>query len=150
VEIPDFNGGGIALSSVQLSDSDSKRNEGLTRAGVIGGGSPVTRIFAPGAVLDYNCTVYGATIDNRTRTPRIDMTVRLIHGAEQIFQGEPTPLPIGNEDSRMSVPATGHIRLPATLPMGEYALEFTVVDRLQKKRSATAAQWVDFTLVRPD
>jgi hypothetical protein len=56
VEIPDFNGKGIALSSVQLHDSDSKRNEELTREGVIGAGSAVTRVFALGAVLRYDCT----------------------------------------------------------------------------------------------
>jgi len=40
VEIPDYNRAGIALSSVQLYDSDAKRNEELTRAGVLGAGSP--------------------------------------------------------------------------------------------------------------
>jgi len=40
IEIPDFNRAGIALSSVQLYDSDAKRNEELTRTGVIGAGSP--------------------------------------------------------------------------------------------------------------
>lgn len=50
VEIPDYNRAGIALSSMQLH-SDSKRNEELIRGGILGAGSPVTRVFALGAVL---------------------------------------------------------------------------------------------------
>ena len=63
VEIPDYNRAGIALSSVQLYDSDAKRNGELTRAGVLGAGSAVTRVFASGAVLKYDCTagVWAAT-----------------------------------------------------------------------------------------
>ncbi len=70
VEIPDFNRTGIALSSVQLYDSDSKRNDELTRAGVIGAGSPVTRVFASGAVLKYDYTVYGPLIEKATGNRR--------------------------------------------------------------------------------
>ncbi|HXB70771.1 MAG TPA: VWA domain-containing protein [Candidatus Acidoferrales bacterium] len=148
VEIPDFNRAGIAVSSVQLYDSDSNRNEALTRAGVIGAGSPVTRVFAPGAVLQYDCTVYGSLIDRQTGKPKIDVAVRLFRGPEQIFRGQPIPLPIADGTSTEGVHATGEIKLPATLPTGDYALELTAYDRLEKKQLQAAAQWVDFTLVK--
>jgi hypothetical protein len=38
--------------------------------------------------------------------------------------------------------------LPATLPPGDYALALNVNDRLEKKPSQGADQWVDFTLVK--
>jgi hypothetical protein len=63
VEIPEFNRAGIALSSAQLYDSDPGRNKELTRAGVIGAGSAVTRMFAPGAVLQLR--VHGLWNANR-------------------------------------------------------------------------------------
>jgi VWFA-related protein len=148
VEIPDFNGPGIALSSVQLYDSDSKRNEELTRAGVIGAGSAVTRVFASGAVLRYDCMTYGPRIDRQTGKPKIDVVVRLFRGPEQIFSGQTIPLAIADGNSRAAVHVTGAINLPATLPPSDYALELSVHDRLEKKPLHAATQWVDFTLVK--
>jgi VWFA-related protein len=147
VEIPDFNRAGIALSSVQLYDSDAKRHEELTRAGVLGAGSAVTRMFAPGAALKYDCTVYGPQIDAQTGKPKIDMAVRLFRGPEQIYTGQPIALAIAGGNSA-PVHAAGEIKLPATLPPGDYALELSVYDRLETKQSQGAAQWVDFTLVK--
>jgi VWFA-related protein len=147
VEIPDFNRAGLALSSVQLYDSDSQRNEELTRAGVIGAGSPVTRVFAPGAVLKYDCIVYGAASDGQTGKPKLDVAVTLFRGPERIYSGQPMALAIAGADSTAAVHAAGEIKLPATLPPGNYALELSVSDRLEKKQSQGAAQWVDFTLV---
>jgi VWFA-related protein len=148
VEIPDYNGAGIALSSVQLHDSDSKRNEELTRAGVLGAGSPVTRVFASGAVLEYDCAVYGPLVDQQTGKPKLDVTVRLFRGPEQIFRGQPIDLAIAGGNSTGAIRAAGEIKLPATLPRGDYALELNVHDRLQKKQSQGVAQWVDFTLMK--
>ena len=148
VQIPDFNRTGIALSSVELFDSDSKRNEELTRAGVTGAGSPVTRVFAPGAVLNYDCMVYGPVIDRQTGKPKIDVEVRLFRGPEQIFNGRPIPLAIADANTAAAVYTAGQIKLPATLPPGYYALELSVHDRLEKKQLQSAAQWVDFTLAK--
>jgi hypothetical protein len=148
VEIPDFNRAGIALSSVQLYDSDAKRNEELTRAGMLGAGSPVTRVFASGATLKYDCTVYGPLIDTQTRRPKLDMTVRLFRGPEQIYSGQPIGLAIADGNSTAPVHAAGEIKLPATLPPGGYVLELSVHDRLETKQSDGTAQWVDFTLVK--
>jgi VWFA-related protein len=148
VEIPDYNRAGIALSSVQLYDSDAKRNEELTRAGVLGAGSPVTRVFAPGAVLKYDYTVYGLLIDGQTGKPKLDVAVRLFRGPEQIYTGQPIALAIADGNSTAAVHAAGEIKLPETLPPGDYALELSVHDRLEKKQSRGASQWVDFTLLK--
>jgi hypothetical protein len=146
VEVPDFNGTGIALSSVQLSDSDPGRNEKITRAGVIGAGSAVTRMFALGAVLRYDCTVYGLRTDPHTGKPKIAMVVRLFRGTEQIYNGQPIPIATPEGNSAAAVPASGVVRLPATLPPGDYALELSIYDELERPRSAT--QWVDFILLK--
>jgi hypothetical protein len=147
VEVPDYNRTGIALSSVQLSDSDAQRNAGLTRAGVIGAGSAVTRMFASGAVLRYDCTVYGPRTDPQTGKPKIAMVVRLFRGLEQIYNGQPIPVPIPDRNSTAAIPAAGVVKLPATLPPGGYALELSVYDELEKKPES-ATQWVDFTLLK--
>ncbi len=147
VEIPDFSRAGMSLSSVQLYDSDSKRNEELTRAGVLGGGSPVTRVFLPGAVLRYDCTVYGALIDKQTGKPKIDVAVHLFEGADEIFASQPKPLEIA-EASKTAVHATGDVALPGSLPPGEYTFQLVAYDRVEKKRLEGVTRWVDFTLVK--
>jgi hypothetical protein len=148
VEIPDFNRTAMALSSVQLYDSDAKRKEGLTRAGVLGAGSPVTRVFAVGAVLKYDCTVYGSLIDRQAGKQKIDVAVRLLRGAEQIFVGQPIALAIPDGNSTEAVHAIGEIKLPATLPPGDYALELSAYDRLEKRPPQEVAQWVDVALIQ--
>jgi hypothetical protein len=148
VEVPDFNRKGLTLSSVQLYDSDAKRNEELTRAGVIGAGSAVTRVFEPGAVLKYDYTVYRTLIDSKTEKQEIEVAVGLFRGQEQIYHGQPIPLATAGANSAAAVHATGEIKLPATLPPGDYALELSVHDRLATKQLEGAVQWVDFTLVK--
>jgi VWFA-related protein len=146
VDIPDFNRQEIALSSITLFDSDPTRNAALTRAGVTGAGSPATRIFGPGAVLQYECKVFGALADRRTGKRQVDVAVRLFRGTEQIFDGPPMPLAVTDGNSS-SIPAAGDIRLPSTLAPGDYSLELSAYDRLQKQQLQHAAQWIDFTLV---
>jgi VWFA-related protein len=147
VEIPDLNRKGIALSSVRLHDSDAQRNDELTRAGVIGAGSSVTRMFASGAVLTYDFTVYGPRTDPQTGKPKVAMLVRLFRGPEQIYNGQPIPLTMSGGDSDSAIPGAGVVKLPPTLPPGDYALELSVYDELEK-RPQSATQWVDFTLVK--
>jgi hypothetical protein len=111
---------------------------------VIGAGSPVTRVFALGAVLRYDCTVYGPRVDPAGR-PKLAVVVRLFRGPEQIYNGQPIRLAIPDGSSAEAVPATGTVKLPATLPPGDYALELSVYDELEKNPQS-AGQWVDFTL----
>jgi hypothetical protein len=141
VEIPDFNREGMVLSSVQVFDSDAKRNEALTRAGVLGAGSPITRVFAPGAVLQYDCTVYGAAAD------RVDIAVRVLRGAEQVLMSGPGPL-AGGDANLAAIRASGRIQLPANLPPGDYSLEIKFEERMAKGNSRNASQWVDFTVAQ--
>jgi hypothetical protein len=47
----------------------------------------------------------------------------------------------------MAVHTSGMVKLPTTLPSGDYALELTVYDELGKNPES-GAQWVDFTLLK--
>lgn len=145
IQVPDFNRR-LSLSSVLLLDRDGGRAETLARAGVMAPGGPAIRVFASSAVLDYDCTVSGFHIDAQTRKPKLDMTVYLFHGPEQIYTGQPIALAIANGNSTAVVHAAGEIKLPATMPSGDYALELVVNDRLEKSKLQPAEQFVDFTL----
>jgi VWFA-related protein len=147
VQIPDFNRR-LALSSVLLLDRDAGRAAALARAGAMAAGGPAIRVFASGAVLDYDCTVSGFQIDAQTRKPKLDVTVYLFRGPEQIYTGQPVALALASGNSTALVHAAGEIKLPATLPPGGYALELVVNDRLEKSKPQHAEQFVDFTLAR--
>lgn len=147
VQIPDFNRR-LALSSVLLFDRDTGRAEALARAGVMAAGGPAIRVFASGAVLDYDCTASGFQIDAQTGKPNLDVAVRLFRGAQQIYTGQPITLAIANGNSTAVVHAAGEIKLPASLLPGDYALELVVNDRLEKSKPQPAEQFVDFTLAR--
>jgi hypothetical protein len=55
-------------------------------------------------------------------------------------------LAIADGNSTAAVHAAGEIKLPATLPPGDYALELVVNDRLEKSKPQHAEQFVDFSL----
>jgi len=147
VEVPDFNRGGMVLSSLVIMDSDSKRNETLASAGVLGAGNPVTRVFAPGAVLDYDCTIVGLPLDKqRPRTLNVEVSV--FRGAEAIFSSPQYPVAVPSGGSAAPVHATGKIRLAPTLPPGDYAVQLSVSGGLESSTPRRAAQWTDFTLAQ--
>jgi hypothetical protein len=91
--------------------------------------------------------VYGPQIDAQTGKPKLDMAVRLFRGPEQIYSGQSIALAIANGNSA-PVHAAGEIKLPATLPPGDYALQLSVYDRLEKSKPQPAEQFVDFSLAR--
>jgi hypothetical protein len=70
-------------------------------AGVIGGGSAVTRTFGPGAVLNYDCTVFG-----KVRLASLDMQVRVFRGA--IVQSSITSTSILLNRANPAGPAGNH------------------------------------------
>jgi hypothetical protein len=132
VEIPDFNQPRLALSSLDLAEKNQ-----------------VTRMFRPGAMVRFDCDVYGARRDD-TGKPRVEFEVRLFHGAERIFSGRPVPV-AGQEaagEANTQVAASGDMRLPESLPAGDYAMELVVYDRLATGKNEAASQWSDFSIVR--
>ena len=131
IEVPDFNQPHVSLSSIAIADPDVNRGALLDQAGVFGGGTAVMRVFAPGAVLDYDFQVFGA------RNAAVEF--RLFRGAERIFAGNRQP---------SAQHATGQMKLPDFLPPGDYALQVLAFDGMGKTSQAPAIQWVDFTLVR--
>ncbi len=135
VEIPDFKRRAMELSSILLSDSDAGRNELLSRAGVLGPGSPVTRVFGAGAAVTWDCDVFGAG------NPAIEMSINLFRGKDRIFTGKPISAPAGKDGAPVHL--NGQVRLPDSLPAGDYALELLVQDG-----GKSATQSTDFSIVR--
>lgn len=136
VDLPDFDKPRLALSSVLLRDLDAQRDAALSRQGVIGPGSAVTRIFAPGAVLNYSFLIFGAKSE-------ANVEVRLFRGTERLPVGAPIHL---QASAGAPVRAEGDIQLPSELPAGHYTAEFLVYDHPEDSKQPPATQWVDFTI----
>ena len=94
LEVPDLKRPVIALSSVMLSDNDPARLQALEAKGVIGAGTPATRVFASGAALNYDCQVFGTHTEKTSGKQHIEVEVHLFRGPERIFTGHPIALPV--------------------------------------------------------
>jgi len=147
VETPDFNRPALALSSVILSDPDPARSAPLVEKGYLGAGTAVMRIFAPGADLHYDFTIFGA-LRRAGAEPRLEVQFRLFQGLDPVFQRGPESLPL-QASTAAAIRATGMIRLPPSLPPGQYSLQVTAYDRLEKASHQAAVQWTNLTLVAP-
>jgi hypothetical protein len=136
VEIPDFKRRSMELSSILLSDTDASRNDLLARAGVLGPGTPVTRAFGPGAAITWDCDLFGAAGNSK-----IELSINMFRGRQSIFTGQPISAPSGKDGAPVHL--NGQIRLPDSLPPGDYTLELLVHDG-----GKAAIQWTDFTIVK--
>jgi hypothetical protein len=129
VQVPDFNSRNPMLSSIQMGSPNA------TDSG-----------FPPGATIPFECDVYGARRDAGGK-PRMEFSVRLHHGPEVIYTGP--AIPAGEESPAGRAVISGNIKLPESLPAGDYAMELMVRDKLAGAGSRTLSQWSDFTLARP-
>ena len=143
VEVPDFRHAALALSSITLRDPDAANNQRLIRAGVLGAGSAVTRVFAPGARLSYDSAIFGEIVDQSRLAPKLEMEVRVFRGSDRIFTSSSIPVPAQQPPG---IHAAGEIRLPAAMAPGNYVVQLLVYDP-EQKRVQPAEQWTDFTLV---
>ncbi|MES1261417.1 MAG: VWA domain-containing protein [Acidobacteriota bacterium] len=132
VDIPDFNRRGLTLSSLELSMAGSPTDK-------------IVRRFAAGSLLDFACDIFGQTVDKRTGQPKIEFEVRLFRGPERIFQSRAITMHAQDPGKQMIL--AGNVRLPGTLPRGEYAMEVVAYDRLAGADRQTATQWIDFSLI---
>jgi VWFA-related protein len=130
VDIPDFNQRRLTLSSMELSAG------GMT--------DKITRKFGTGSLLDFACDVSGETVNKHTGQPKIEFEVRLFRGSERIFQSRMIAMP--SQDVEKPMVLAGRIRLPESLPYGDYAMELVAYDRLASSDRQEVKQWIDFSL----
>ena len=58
------------------------------------------------------------------------------------------PLSVGAQGDPARLLAAGSLRLGAGLQPGDYLLEIVVTDQLADPKHRTAAQWIDFEIVK--
>jgi VWFA-related protein len=141
VEIPDLKKGRLALSGLVLNAKEEDAQRPDPQA------SEAVRHFKSGAVMRYSFVIYNARLDKDTRSPRLQVQVRLFRGGELIFTGKVQPFALNNPPDLGRLTASGALTLGPNMVPGEYVLQVSVNDLLADEKSRTASQWIDFEVI---
>jgi VWFA-related protein len=157
VEVPDFDGGRLALSGIVLSgrlgdvatldaappaDGPAPASQAETEA------DPAVRRLRAGMELRYDFHIYNARPDPSTGRPRLQTQVRLFREGQPAYEGKVAPFDTTQQDDLRRLVAGGGVKLSRAAAPGHYALQVVVTDLLAKENRRAATQWIDFEIVR--
>ncbi|HEU4597849.1 MAG TPA: VWA domain-containing protein [Pyrinomonadaceae bacterium] len=160
VEVPDVGKGVLALSGLVAAAAQTNAAASTPGAPPVvnaatgaeteteAQASPAVRRFRPGMRMDFGYVIYNAKLDPANGKPRLTTQVSLFRDGRQVFAGTPEPFEVGQQTDLKRLVASGRLRLGADLGPGEYVLQAVVTDALAPERSRTAAQWLEFEIVR--
>jgi hypothetical protein len=143
VEIPDLKKGGLALSGLVLNtkEEDARQQPDLQAGEAV-------RRFKSGMVLRYSFVIYNARLDKNTRSPQLQVQMRLFRGGQPVFTGKVQPFALNNPPDLGRLAASGAVTLGTNMGPGEYVLQVTVNDLLADEKRRTASQWIDFEVIK--
>ncbi len=137
--------GGGAPAPLPSAAQDTSRSNGIIEE-INAQASSAVRHFRRGMTLDYGYVIYNARVERTTRRPRLTTQVRLFHGSQQVFAGQPAPFNVGQQTDMKRLKISGRLQLGTTLQPGEYMLQVVVTDSFTEEERRTAMQWVDFEI----
>ncbi|HZH30936.1 MAG TPA: VWA domain-containing protein [Pyrinomonadaceae bacterium] len=157
VEVPNLKRKRLALSGLVVAAAPIESALQTTNAAVSNKAAatngdeqanPATRRFRTGMMLDYGLIVYNARPERATGRTQLTIQARLYREGREVFAGQAQPLNPGTQTTLARIETAGRLQLGSELPPGEYALQIIVTDALADKQHRTAAQWIDFELVK--
>jgi VWFA-related protein len=134
VRVPNLSRSRLALSGVELQATPAPDRD----AGTDNPTSPAVRRFPASTTLRYAVDAYNAQLDPTNHHPALTVRLRLYRDGALVLNVDPKPIDAS--------PITGDLPLPATLKPGEYQLQLEVTDTRAHGDTATARQWIDFTI----
>jgi VWFA-related protein len=157
IEVPDVSKGRLTLSGIVVrasrppaaatsappSEQATKENTEIESLG-----NPAVRIFRPGRKVEYAMQVLNAQEDHETRRAQLETQLFLFHDGKQIYAGKPNPFTPEKLPDGKSVMTAGQLQLGSKMEPGEYAMQIVVTDKLAKEKYRTAAQSIDFEIVK--
>jgi VWFA-related protein len=153
VEIPDLKKGRLALSGLVLSAAAAgqpvvagQEGEGARQTDPQAG--EAVRHFKTGMVMRYGFVIYNARLDKDTRSPRLQVQVRLFRDGRPVFTGKVQPFALNNPPDLGRLAAGGSITLGADMLPGEYVMQVTVDDLLAYEKHRASGQWIDFEITK--
>ncbi|HEY9401856.1 MAG TPA: hypothetical protein VIQ24_04145, partial [Pyrinomonadaceae bacterium] len=140
VEIPDLKSGRLTLSSLQLGERPAQAAAVNDAANFIGQFSPERR-FSRNSHLRFLTFIYNAAQGAPGAAPDVVLQIQIFRNDQPVVTDELRKVsPEGQDFSRIAYGA--EISL-ASLSVGRYALQVTVIDRGAK---TSASQRVNFTV----
>ena len=147
IEVPDTKNGRLVLSSLALSKAAAE--DVASGADAAADASSVLREFSPGTEFSYAFEVLNAQAEPG-KGPRVQTQMRLFENGRAILEG--TLETLDSSTHALADPKNlmihGKFQLDPQLAPGDYALEVTVTDTLDKhKRHNEASSWQTFEVV---
>ncbi len=100
------------------------------------------RKFARNTVLQYGLEIYNAKPD-KNKKPQLQTQAKILYQGKPVIEGKLNDLDTDGQPDLQSIKVSGAIALKSELPAGDYVLQLTVTDSVNKK---TETQWIDFEL----
>jgi 5-hydroxyisourate hydrolase-like protein (transthyretin family) len=98
--------------------------------------------------LRYDFHIYNARPDPATGRPSLQTQVRLFREGQLAYEGKAAPFDTPQREDFGRLVAGGAVKLSRNAAPGQYTLQVVVTDLLAKEGRRTAAQWLDFEVVR--
>jgi VWFA-related protein len=137
---------GIYVSGAEQSAAGAVLEKKTAEPEIMTG--PAVRRLRHNFILSYSYTIYNAQLDAAGQ-PQLQTQMRLFRDGKEVFTGKPLAFNPGKQTDMKHLDAGGKFVVGSVLPPGEYVLQVTVTDGLAKnKRYSTAAQWIDFEIVK--
>jgi VWFA-related protein len=143
IEVPDLKGKNLAISSI-VTDVDASQ----TGTGRVDSENTLSqRRFHRGSQFNYTVAVYNARQESHGNEPQLAIRTRIMAGPKEVYKSDPRPARLMEGSTPPSRVLVGGTLSLGKLPAGDYTLEVTVSDRVDKKASrGIVRQELDFAV----
>ncbi len=140
VEIPDLKSDRLALSSIFTDAQAMSDQPGTDHSSTLS-----QRRYQRNSEITCLFLIYNAKSEKNQ--PQLEMSLRVLKGGRVVFNGQPRPIHVFEGSTLPSRIITGGALKLNNLAPGDYTLEVSVKDKLEKKTSrSTARQEIDFSV----
>jgi len=143
---PGSNGTGANQVATNPNTPAAEGSEGVEHGNAEA--SPAVRHFRLGMLMEYSFLIFNARLDKASNHPQLTMQVRLFRDGKAVFTGKENAVSDSNQPDPKRLIAGGGLTIGNDLTPGEYVLQVVVNDMLADEKHRTAAQWMDFEIVK--
>jgi VWFA-related protein len=156
IEVPDLKKDRLALSGIFLTVAPAAPKAGAAAQQADGEATAdanplrnaTVRRFRQGAQVEFQYHIYNARAESPAGRPQLQTQVRLFHDGQAVFNGPTQTYNPGQQTDMSHLLAGSRLQLGMQLTPGDYVLQVIVTDALAKGKNRTAAQWIDFEIVK--
>jgi VWFA-related protein len=151
IEVPNLKKNRLTLSSLVLANhTESEWKASQSEASTKKFGDPMTdtalRRFKQNTVLRYGFEIYNAKLGSDSKSPDLQMQVRVFRDGKLILSGDQRKITFENSIDFSKLQGGGAIAFGKQMEKGDYVLQIVVTDKLAKEKNQTATQWIAFEI----